>query len=316
MRSCGRRTRRRRDSKSTLVAYDAECVAIACVFETAARRRNKLDHLTIFTDARAAILAQDSNTPSWQGNASPNSAAGARDPDRNTMVPQPLRGRRQRGSRRVGQGTTHQSSNSKYRPSDKQKPNAAVAPPNKKLAARFYQLKSGHCLTGQYLQWATRRPDAKCWWCNCKSQTREHLFKNFTQWKSQQKTLLAVVSEETGRGKDRFKISELFADERCSKAILDFPATTEVGRTARDQIEKRENAKNTLHRWRRKRGRWKRGRKTRGQGIINYRFFFFSFLFHMSIIERWWRGGRLYASMIKQKKKKRWWRGTWRPRDG
>ena len=42
---------------------------------------------------------------------------------------------------------------------------------------------------------------------------------------------MAVVREETGRGKDRFKISELFADERCSKGTLDFLATTEVGRT-------------------------------------------------------------------------------------
>ena len=41
-----------------------------------------------------------------------------------------------------------------------------------------------------------------------------------------------MVREVTGRGKDRFKISELFADERCSKAILDFLATTEVGRIA------------------------------------------------------------------------------------
>ena len=41
-----------------------------------------------------------------------------------------------------------------------------------------------------------------------------------------------MVREETGQGKDRFKISELFADERCSKATLDFLATTEVGRTA------------------------------------------------------------------------------------
>jgi len=32
-------------------AYDAECAAIARALETAARRRNKLDHLTIFTDA-------------------------------------------------------------------------------------------------------------------------------------------------------------------------------------------------------------------------------------------------------------------------
>ena len=34
------------------------------------------------------------------------------------------------------------------------------------------------------------------------------------------------------RGKDRTKIAELFADERCSQALLDFLATTDLGRTA------------------------------------------------------------------------------------
>jgi len=34
------------------------------------------------------------------------------------------------------------------------------------------------------------------------------------------------------RGKDRTKIAELFADERCSQALLYFLATTDVGRTA------------------------------------------------------------------------------------
>jgi len=33
-------------------------------------------------------------------------------------------------------------------------------------------------------------------------------------------------------GRDRTEIAELFADERCSQAILDFLATTDVGRTA------------------------------------------------------------------------------------
>jgi len=66
-------------------------------------------------------------------------------------------------------------------------------------------------------------------------------------------------------GQDRFKISELFTDERCSKAILDFLATTEVGRTAGPPVadeepgseasewEKREREE-YLARWRRKRG--------------------------------------------------------------
>jgi hypothetical protein len=38
------------------------------------------------------------------------------------------------------------------------------------------------------------------------------------------------VRRDTGRGKNRFKIRDLFADERCTRAILDFLRTTEVGR--------------------------------------------------------------------------------------
>jgi hypothetical protein len=37
-------------------------------------------------------------------------------------------------------------------------------------------------------------------------------------------------AEDTGRRKDRFKIRDLFVDERCSRAILDFFSTTHVGR--------------------------------------------------------------------------------------
>jgi hypothetical protein len=35
-------------------------------------------------------------------------------------------------------------------------------------------------------------------------------------------------------GKDRFKIRDLLADMRCSQAILEFLATTDVGRRAPD----------------------------------------------------------------------------------
>jgi len=34
------------------------------------------------------------------------------------------------------------------------------------------------------------------------------------------------------RGRDRTKITELLADERCSQAVLGFLATTDVGRTS------------------------------------------------------------------------------------
>jgi hypothetical protein len=60
--------------------------------------------------------------------------------------------------------------------------------------------------------------------------TREHLFKNCLRWTPQQKILWAEVRRQTGRGKNRFKIRDLFADERCTRSVLDFLRTTEVGR--------------------------------------------------------------------------------------
>ncbi|KAI5850803.1 hypothetical protein BZA05DRAFT_445643 [Tricharina praecox] len=43
-------------------------------------------------------------------------------------------------------------------------------------------------------------------------------------------TLWAEFQQQTWKGKDRFKIRDLFADERCSKGIPEFPSTTDMGR--------------------------------------------------------------------------------------
>jgi len=96
--------------------------------------------------------------------------------------------------------------------------------------SQFYQIKTGHCLSGQYLNWAKNRPTPQCWWCRYPNQTREHLFKVCPEWKAQQKILWAEVRKDTGRGKDRWKIRDLLADERCGRAVLDFLASTDVGR--------------------------------------------------------------------------------------
>jgi len=131
------------------------------------------------------------------------------------------------GRQRLGQGEACPHQQPQIPAKRKQKPDPTVAKANKRLASRFYQLKTGHCLTGQYLAWTTRRPDATCWWCQYKIQTREHLFKNCPQWKSQQKTLWATVREETRklpgptRARDRTNIAEPLADERCSQAVPD-----------------------------------------------------------------------------------------------
>jgi hypothetical protein len=110
----------------------------------------------------------------------------------------------------------------KYRMPAEQRPNRVVDRGPKRLANRFHQLKTGHCFTGQYLVWSKSQASAKCGWCPCKVQTREHLLKNCPRWKRQQKTLWAEMRRETGRGKNRFTIRDLFADERCTRPILEF----------------------------------------------------------------------------------------------
>jgi hypothetical protein len=47
----------------------------------------------------------------------------------------------------------------------------------KSVAARFYQLKSGHGLVVQYQKRIGEREDMKCWWCGHEYQTQDHLFK-------------------------------------------------------------------------------------------------------------------------------------------
>ena len=130
------------------------------------------------------------------------------------------------GTRQWAGGRT---SKKKYRLPDSQKPDGAVAGSSKRLASRFYQIKTGHCLTGQYLNWTKNRPTPQCW-CRYQTQTRDHLFKECPEWKPQQKILWAEVKKETGRWKDRWKVRDLLADGGCSRAVLDFLSTTDVGR--------------------------------------------------------------------------------------
>jgi hypothetical protein len=102
----------------------------------------------------------------------------------------------------------------------------------KSLAARFYQLKSGHAPIGVYLKRFGHRDDTKRWWCGENvSQTRQHLFRHCSRWKDQQKTLWKTVGPATGwnAGKCRqVQISELFTIEECDQAVMDFMPATEV----------------------------------------------------------------------------------------
>ena len=81
------------------------------------------------------------------------------------------------------------TSKTKYHMPESQKPDGAVAGSTKRLASRFYQIRMGHCLTGQYLHWMKSGATPQCWWCRYRTQTRDHLFKECPEWKPQQKIL-------------------------------------------------------------------------------------------------------------------------------
>ena len=84
-------------------------------------------------------------------------------------------------------------------------------------------------LTGQYLNWTKNRPIPQCPVVPAPSQTREHLIKVCPE-REAQKIPWAEVRKETGRWKDRWKIRDLQADDRCGRAVLAFLFTTDVGR--------------------------------------------------------------------------------------
>jgi len=91
---------------------------------------------------------------------------------------------------------------------NKQKPDSTVADSSKRPASGFHQLKTAHCLTGQYLNWTKSRSTAQCWWCPCRTQTRDHFFKACPKWKAQRKILWTEVREESERGKSQFEIRD------------------------------------------------------------------------------------------------------------
>jgi ribonuclease HI len=135
----------------------------------------------------------------------------------------------------------------KYKMPRRQRPDQTVAGSTKRHASRFYQLKTGPCLTAQYLNWTKKRPTAQCWWCPHRTQTRKHCFKVCPAWKEQQKTLCAEVRKEKGKWKSRWKVRDPLADEGCSRAVLDFLATTDVGRLVPAPVE--EDAQSEALEW-------------------------------------------------------------------
>ena len=85
----------------------------------------------------------------------------------------------------------------------KGKPDPTPARAEKRTASRYYQLKSGHALTGVYLKSTDNRLDDHCWWCDPDNisgtpQTRDHRFKHCSRWKDQQAKLWGLGKGQGG----------------------------------------------------------------------------------------------------------------------
>jgi hypothetical protein len=121
------------------------------------------------------------------------------------------------------------------------------------LVSRFYQLQTGHYLTGKYLQWTMEQPTAKCSSCRYSMETRDHLFNVCPRWKPQEKTLGAEVRKESGRVKGLLNVRDLLADRGCSQPVLDFLCTTDVWRRDLPLVENDTESSASeweLHEWR------------------------------------------------------------------
>jgi len=135
-----------------------------------------------------------------------------------------------------------------------QKPDPTVAKARKRLVARFYQLKAGHCLTGQYLAWTTRRPDASCW---CQYHTPPDLG-------SPAQTLPRM--EEPAENTMEHRLSR---DPQAHRTHPGAAKNQHRGTVRRSAVRTQTLAERQVHRWQRRRAkrpaRPRSGRKERGR---------------------------------------------------
>ena len=123
----------------------------------------------------------------------------------------------------------------------------------KGIAARFFQLLSGHAMIAPFLKerWGWADTDT-CWWCSRGRQSREHLFKECRSWAKEIRELWTSVGkisgrrEQTGRPfrsrkgfgygvrqararSSNTSVRDLLSGEQYTDAVLKFLKDTRVG---------------------------------------------------------------------------------------
>jgi hypothetical protein len=125
----------------------------------------------------------------------------------------------------------------------KQDPVVAKAP--KRVARRFYQLKTGHAVVGVHLQRIGAQESASCQWCQAPNETVHHLMFECRQWRSQRRTMysnLAKARVQCPTAAEDCPEGRLFGDPNASSALLRFLATTSIGCSRDKAIQEAERA--------------------------------------------------------------------------
>jgi hypothetical protein len=133
-------------------------------------------------------------------------------------------------------------------------PDPKAAETRKRLAARYYQLKTDHVQTTTQLKRIGRVEFDGCWWCRQQlRQTRHHLFYDCWSWAKECKTILGKIGNKKRKVA---QVSAVLAKRENTETVLEYLASTGVGLRARqvEEEEGRERAERTNTGGRRTRG--------------------------------------------------------------
>ena len=131
--------------------------------------------------------------------------------------------------RRVN-GAGGRSSKTKYRMPESQRPDRTVARSTKRLPRGSTRSRWGTVCPGSASTGRRIGPPRNAGGAGTRARLGSTSSRCVREWKAQQKILWTEVRKETVRWKDRWKIRDLLADERCRRAVLGFLTSSDVGR--------------------------------------------------------------------------------------
>lgn len=107
----------------------------------------------------------------------------------------------------------------------------------KALASRYFQLKSGHAFTNEFLHRIGKSDNNKCSFCSEASpQTVKHLMLECRKWRRErEKMMIEIKKSGSHLNRKNIRIQDLFADHKATVGLLKFLKTTRIGRCVNEQ---------------------------------------------------------------------------------